>query len=149
QLLIYPDFSQTNRGGSITFGYPLTMPPYLRASLTYTGEVDRVSTTTTSTFLGTSNAISIFQRLPLRNLFSDGVTSSLRPSLTYDTRDNRLFPTSGVFLQGSAELASSMFGSQNEFLRYRTTGRFYYPLWEGFVLKLNTEFGLVTSPKEE
>src|SRR5205823_4986896 len=86
---------------------------------------------------------------PLANLFNDGFTSSFRPAVTYDTRDNRLFPTSGVYLQGSVELASPYFGSENEFLRYRATGRFYYPLGAGFVAKLNTEGGVVTSPRDE
>jgi outer membrane protein insertion porin family len=149
QLRVYPDFSQTTRGGALTLGYPLTDPPYLRASLTYTGELDRVSTTNTSTIFGTSSAVSVFQRLPLRNLFTDGFTSSLRPALTYDTRDNRLFPTSGVYLQGSAEFAPSFLGSENEFLRYRATARFYYPIGAGFVIKLNTETGVVTSPRAE
>jgi len=147
QLRVYPDFAQHTRGGALTLGYPLTQPPYLRASLTYTGELDRVSTTSTTTLFGTSSAVSIFQRLPLRNLFTDGFTSSLRPALTYDTRDNRLFPTSGLYLQGSAELATPLLGSENEFLRYRATGKFYYPLGEGFVIKFNSELGVVTSPR--
>ncbi len=148
QLRIYNDFSQTSRGGSLTFGYPL-VEPTLVASVTYTAELDRVSTQTQSTFLGTSSAVSVFTRLPLANLFSDGWTSSVRPALTYDTRDNRLFPTSGIYLSASTELASSFLGSQNHFLRDRLTGRFYYPLGHGMVLKLNTETGLVTSPDKE
>ena len=148
QLRVYPDFAQTTRGGALTFGYPLTQPPYLRASLTYTAEYNAVSTANTTTLFGTSSAVSIFQRLPLRNLFTNGFTSSLRPAITYDTRDNRLFPTSGVYLQGSADLASEVFGSETLFLRYRATARFYYPIGAGFVLKLNTETGLVTSPSD-
>ena len=149
QLRVYNDFSQSSLGGALTVGYPLSTPAWLRASLTYTGQLDKVSTSTTSTFLGTSSAVSVFRRLPLANLFNDGVTSSLRPSISYDTRDNRLFPTSGVFLQGSTELASPYFASQNEFLRYRGTARLYYPLGGGFVAKLNMEGGLVTSPRDE
>ncbi len=49
----------------------------------------------------------MFRRLPLANLFNDGFTSSVRPALTYDTRDNRLFPTAGVYLRGSTELAAA------------------------------------------
>jgi outer membrane protein insertion porin family len=146
QLRVYPDFSQHTRGGSLTFGHPLMTPPYLRASLSYTAEHDEVSTATTTTLFGTSSAISIFQRLPLRNLFTSGFTSSFRPAITYDTRDNRLFATNGVYLQGSAELANPIFGSQNQFLRYRMIGSFYYPVGLGFVLKINTNLGVVTSP---
>ena len=148
QLRIYNEFSQTSLGGSLTLGYPL-IEPELRASLTYTLESDEISTSTTSTFLGTASAVSVFQRLPLANLFNDGITSSLRPTLTYDARNNQLFPTSGIYLQGSVEVASSLLGSENEFYRYRATGQFYYPVTDTIVVKLNTNAGLVTSPNPE
>ncbi|MCC6558377.1 MAG: outer membrane protein assembly factor BamA [Polyangiaceae bacterium] len=147
QLRIYDQFSQTSMGGSLTFGYPI-IEPELRASLAYTLENDEISTSTTSTFFGTASAVSTYQRLPLANLFNDGITSSLRPALTYDTRNNQLFPTSGIYLQGSVEVASSLLASENEFYRYRATGRFYYPVTDTLVLKLNTEAGMVTSPDE-
>jgi outer membrane protein insertion porin family len=151
QLRIYDQFSQTSAGGAFTIGYPI-IAPQLTAAVTYTIEEDQVSTTTTSTFLGTASAVSVFQRLPLANLFNDGVTSSIKPTITFDTRDNRLFASSGVSLQLSVEFAPSFLGSDNEFVRYRYTGKFYYPLSAiptpggGWVLKLNTEAGLVTSP---
>lgn len=148
QLRIYNDFSQSSRGGSLTFGYPL-VEPELTASVAYTAELDEVSTQTQSTFLGTSGAVSVFTRLPLANLFNDGLTSSIRPALTYDTRDNRLFPTAGIYLRGSTEYAAGFLGSDNEFIRHRFAGRFYYPLGGGLVLKLNSEAGHVTSPSNE
>jgi outer membrane protein insertion porin family len=149
QLRVYTDFSQRNRGGSLTWGYPLIQPE-LTASVSYTLEENQVSTERTSTLLGgTSNPVSIFSRLPLANLFNDGITSSIRPALTYDTRDNRLFPTSGIYLRGSTELALTEFGSENEFWRNRLTGRFYYPLGGNVVIKLNSETGLVTSPSQD
>jgi outer membrane protein insertion porin family len=145
---VYNDFSQGTRGGALTFGYPL-IDPELSASLTYSLQNDTVSTDTSSSFLQGGSSLSAFNRLPLANLFNDGLTSSLRPALTYDTRDNRLFPTSGIYLRGSTEIAISALGSTNEFLRNRFTGRFYYPLGAGIVLKLNTEAGLVTSPSAD
>ncbi len=148
QLRIYNDFSQRTRGGSLTFGYPL-VEPQLRASVTYTLEHDDISTETSNSFLGTSSAVSVFTRLPLSNLFNDGLTSSLKPALTYDTRDNRLFPTKGLYLRGATEFALPQLASDNEFLRHTLTGRFYYPLGAGIVAKLNTEFGHVTSPSGE
>jgi outer membrane protein insertion porin family len=148
QLRIFNDFSQSSTGGALTFSYPL-IDPELSASVTYTLELDEVSTQTQSTFLGTSSAVSVFTRLPLANLFNDGLTSSIRPALTYDTRDNRLFPTSGIYLRGSTELADTAFGSDNEFLRHRIVGRFYYPLGKGWVVKLNSEAGHVTSPSSD
>ncbi len=149
QLRVYNDFTQGTRGGALTFGYPL-IDPELSASLTYTLQRDTVSTESTSSFLlQGSSSLSAFNRLPLANLFNDGITSSLRPALTWDTRDNRLFPTSGVYLRGSTELALAELGSTNEFVRNRFTGQFYYPITSGVVLKLNTQAGLVTSPSAD
>jgi outer membrane protein insertion porin family len=148
QLRAYEDFTQGSRGGSLTFGYPL-IAPELTASLTYTGELDEVSTQTQATLLGTSNRVSVFRSLPLANLFSDGFTSSVRPAVAYDTRNDRLFPSSGVYLLGSSELATKYLGSENEFLKHKLMGRFYYPLGKGFVLKLNMEWGHVTSPSTD
>ncbi len=156
QLYIFPDFSRRSLGGSLTYGYAL-IQPWLRLSLTATAEYDTVSTQPVSTFFGTTPGyFSVFQRLPLANLFNDGRTISLRPTITYDHRDNRLFPSKGIFLQYSMEIANAALGSEIEFIRHRFTGRFYYPLGlnkgtpgSGFVLKLNTEFGLITSPSAE
>jgi outer membrane protein insertion porin family len=148
QLRAYSDFSQSSIGGELTWGYPL-IDPELQASLTYTLENDEVSTESTTTFFGTASAVSLFTSLPLANLFNDGLTSSIRPALTYDSRDNRLFPTKGIYLRGSSELASPLFGSENEFWRNRFTGRYFYPVGGGVVLKLNQELGVVTSPTYE
>lgn len=148
QQRYYTDFAQASLGGSLTLGYPL-IEPELFASIAYTGELDEVSTDRQPPLLGTSSNISVFQRLPLANLFNDGFTSSIRPGLTYDSRDNRLFPTSGIYLAASTELAGKYLGSENEFIRHKFTGRFYYPLFWGVVAKLNTEFGHVTSPSND
>jgi outer membrane protein insertion porin family len=155
-LYVFPDFARRSLGGSLTFGYALVQP-WLRLSLTATLEWDSVDTQPQNTFLGAAPGfVSVFQSLPLANLFNSGRVASLRPSLTYDTRDNRLFPTSGIYLQASTELASGLFGSEFNYLRHRFTGRFYYPLGgnsgapgSGFVLKLNTELGLITSPDQQ
>lgn len=148
QLRIFTDFSQASRGGALTVGYPL-VEPQLDVSVAYSATYDKVSTQSQSTFLGTSSSISVFKQLPLANLFNDGLTSSVRPAVTFDTRDNRLFPTEGVYLRISTELADSLMGSENEFLRHRLMGRFYYPVYKKVVLKLNSELGHVTSPTEE
>jgi outer membrane protein insertion porin family len=155
-LYVFPDFARRSVGGSLTFGYALVQP-WLRLSLTGTLEWDSVDTQPQNTFLGGAPGfVSVFQSLPLANLFNSGRVVSLRPSLTYDTRDNRLFPTAGIYLQASTELASEGIGSEFNYLRHRFTGRFYYGLGggngspgSGFVLKLNTEFGLITSPDKQ
>jgi outer membrane protein insertion porin family len=147
QLRAYDQFTQASKGGMLMVGRRL-FGPSLQASLAYSLQQDRVENPGGGASKGTAVATSVFPRLPLANLFSVGMTSSLRPSVTYDTRDNQLFPTQGMFLQGSVEYASRWLGSQNEFVRWRGTGRFYWPLTQdhGVVLRLNTEAGLVTSP---
>ena len=155
-LLVFPDFARRTYGGALTFGYAL-IQPWLRLGVTATVQHDSVDTAQVNTFFGsTSGFISVFQRLPLANLFNAGRTISLRPALTYDTRDNRLFPSSGVFLQASTELATDYFGSEIQFLRHELIGRFYYPLFgqgeqpgSGFILKMNNKVGLITSPSKE
>ncbi|MBN2193258.1 MAG: outer membrane protein assembly factor BamA [Polyangiaceae bacterium] len=144
----YNDFSQSSLGGALTFGYPL-IEPRLAASVTYSGTYDEVSTDTRSTIFGTSSTVSVFRRLPLANLFNDGFTSSIRPAITYDSRNNRLFPTAGVYLRGSTEFASAAFGSENQFLRHRGVARIYVPLPKKLVLKFNAEAGHVTSPTSD
>src|SRR5690606_36457355 len=127
QLRRYTDFSQRSRGGALTLGYPLSEPE-LNATVSYTATLDEVSTQPQATLLGgTSSRNSVFSQLPLANLFNDGFTSSIRPGMSYDTRDNRLFPTSGMYLSISSEWATSVLGSENEFIRNRWVGRFYYP----------------------
>jgi outer membrane protein insertion porin family len=152
-LFVFPNFARRSVGGSVTFGYAL-IQPWLRLSLTGTVEWDSIDTGTSPSFLGAAPGfVATFQRLPLANLFNSGRVISLRPTLTYDTRDNRLFPTSGMFLQASTEFASDLIGSEFNYIRNRLTARFYYYLGggtgqpgSGFVLKLNTEAGVITSP---
>ncbi len=145
QLRVYSGFSLNSRGGSVSLGYPL-LGPDLAAAVTYTLKNDQVDTSTSSTFFGTASASTVFQRLPLANLFTSGLTSSIKPTLTYDTRNNRLFPSAGVYVQASSELALAELGSTNQFIRNHLTARLYYPLSSRITLKLNSDSGIVTSP---
>jgi outer membrane protein insertion porin family len=79
------------------------------------------------------------------NLYRGGVTSSVRGSLTYDSRDNRLFPTRGWYDNAFIEVADVFTASENIFVRYGGFARFYRPIYGPFILKLNAEVGVVTS----
>jgi outer membrane protein insertion porin family len=84
--------------------------------------------------------------IPLANQFRNGTTSSFRLSATWDKRDNRLFPTKGWMLFGSAEAAPKLptpLGGTFIFNRYTVYGRTYLPLPLGFVFKTNASFGLI------
>jgi outer membrane protein insertion porin family len=149
-LLVFPDFARRSLGGALTFGYAL-IQPWLRLGVTTTVQHDSVDTSNRNTFFGsTSGFVSVFQRLPLANLFNAGRTISLRPALTYDTRNNRLFPSSGMFVQLSTEYANDVTLSEIEFLRHEAIARFYYPLFgqgeqpgSGFIIKMNNKVGLI------
>jgi outer membrane protein insertion porin family len=140
----FQSFNRDSTGGSLTLGHAV-FTDYLRLFVQYTAEYVDISERTGGG-LGTGNQnINAGLRLPIANLFRSGLTSSVRLSLTWDSRDNRLFPTRGIFASLSSELADSVLGSQNTFLRHRLFFRWYYPVFGGVVLKMNTEAGLITS----
>jgi outer membrane protein insertion porin family len=142
----YWDFRKQAHGGSFYFGYPIL--PDLRVSVGYGAEYVNVTTQRTLSLLGTRTS-GIFQQLPLANLFNDGWTSSITGRISYDTRNNRLFPSKGTYNSASIEWATPYLGSQNVFLRYTVISRWYFPLGKGFVLKFNGEWGLIVSPEPE
>ncbi len=154
QYFIFNDFARLTRGASITFGYAIVQPS-LRLGVTLTAQHDSVDNAAQGTFFGATSAANLQPRAPLANLYTSGRTISVRPTITYDSRDNRIFPTSGMFLQASSEFASSIFASELEFIRHRLTTQFYVPLGgnsgqpgSGFVLKMRNDFGVVTSPND-
>jgi outer membrane protein insertion porin family len=81
----------------------------------------------------------------LRNLFNSGRTSAVRFALSWDTRNNRLFPTNGILATASTEVSDSAIGSSNDFMRNEFNFRAYKPIWGPFVAKLNTQWGLISS----
>jgi len=143
---VYTEFNRRAVGGSMTWGYELAGLSWwwpfakhledMRLFATYTNE--RVTVTPTAT-----NVI-------LANRFRSGTTSSVRMSLQWDKRDNRLFPTAGFFTSVSAELAppalapSSIFGQDvNLFSRYTLDARYYRPLFWNFVGRMKLSAGYI------
>jgi len=129
QSVEYPDYSRRQSGGSFSWGYRFT--DELLISLAYTLEHINVR------IRGTS--------IPLKLARPKGLTSSLRATAAYDTRDNRLFPSSGTYTTVSAEYADAWLGSENRFLRLLGSTRFYLPLFWNIVFKTNTTMGYVAS----
>jgi outer membrane protein insertion porin family len=90
------------------------------------------------------------QTYQLANAYRSGTTSALRLALQWDKRDNRLFPTKGAFLSGSAELAPPflapewLFGQKvNLFTRYALDARGYQPLFAGIVARAKLTLGYI------
>jgi outer membrane protein insertion porin family len=143
---IYTTFTRKATGGSVTWGYELSgLAPWwafasrledMRLFATYTNEKVDVTAADVPTVV--------------RSQFTSGTTSSVRLSLQWDKRDNRLFPTSGFFLAASTEVAPpvlaprSLFGEAvNLFTRYSLDARYYYPLWRGIVARAKLTLGLI------
>jgi outer membrane protein insertion porin family len=138
----YESFNRNATGGALSWGYPILDD--VRLYLTYRAEFVEV-TTGRGTLFGTGYTSPLPAGVQLANLFKSGVSSSLRFALQWDTRNNALFPTKGMFHSVWAEFAPGWLGSQNLFNRYGAFARFYYPLWGPFVFKFNGEIGLITS----
>ena len=81
----------------------------------------------------------------LKTLDRDGLSSSVRTSVSYDTRDNRLFPSSGQFHVFSFEISDEALGADSDlsFKRLQLFARYYHRLPLSLVLKLNASFGYV------
>jgi outer membrane protein insertion porin family len=136
-------FIRSSYGGSLTWGYLLGDD--LRLLLTYNWE--RVGISSGSALRG---FFAGGQRDPippgsLANLLRSGVTSSTRGVLSYDTRNDRMFPTKGWYNTLSGEIADTFLFSQNIFTRYEATLRYFYPIWGPFVLRLKVDGGLIAS----
>ena len=129
-------------GGTLTWGYPLSYNA--RAFLTY--KLEDVSITTGTGGFANLGATTIpVAATSVANLFRGGLTSSLRASLSWDSRNNRLFPTEGWYDSLFTEYASEYTGSENHFVRVGGFIRKYKQLWGPFDLHVNLEVGVTTS----
>jgi outer membrane protein insertion porin family len=85
----------------------------------------------------------------LANQLRSGTTSSVRLSLQWDKRDNRLFPSKGWFVSGSAEVAppflapEALFGKVNLFTRYAFDARAYRPIFLGLIARAKLTLGYI------
>jgi len=128
---IFPSFSRDSTGFSVQWGYPLPRLPNLVFWAGYNFEWVRVGT---GGFSGRGGIFSpgalvtVPEQALISNLFADGITSALTARIVYDTRDNYLFPTKGMFHQLRGQFALKQIGSQNEYQRYDLDSRFYFPL---------------------
>jgi outer membrane protein insertion porin family len=86
-----------------------------------------------------------YDQIPLANRFRNGTTSSVRFSVTWDERNNRLFPSKGHLQFASAEFAPSFLGGTFLFARYTAYSRFYFPMPFGLVFKTNATLGVIES----
>jgi outer membrane protein insertion porin family len=124
------DFIRNSLGGDLTLGYHFWED--VLGTVTYTHENVTVEP-----------GANFDQQIPLANRFRNGTTSSLRFAMTWDRRDNRLFPSKGFMEFASVEVAPSFLGGSFNFARYTAFSRYYQPLFLGFVFKVNANLGYI------
>jgi len=124
----YYEFYRSSTGFRLTTGYPLSY--YLRTYVTYTLEDVLVE-----------SGVSFENQRRIKNLYSEGITSSFTLKLIWDSRNNRIYPSKGQYHLISTELASSVFGSENEFMRTYLKDNFYFQLPYYFVIKAASTIG--------
>jgi len=131
-------FLRSSSGGSLTFGHPITDD--IRVFLTYTLE-----------FVESKGGDGLIAQPWYEPLNNEGRISSLRGTLAYDTRNDRLFPSSGMYHSASVEVSDSIFGAteNRSFQKYRLFSRFYYPLPWGIVGKLAGRIGYINAVAKE
>jgi outer membrane protein insertion porin family len=134
----FRSFLRSSSGGSLTFGHPVTDD--IDVYLTYDLE-----------FVRSRSAEGFGDQPAYQPLNNEGRISALRAQAAYDTRDNRLFPTKGMYHSASAEISHKYIGASEtrSFTRYRLNARFYYPIIWGIVAKLSLRGGYLLSLSEQ
>jgi outer membrane protein insertion porin family len=134
----FRSFLRSSSGGSLTFGHPITDD--IDVFLTYNLE-----------YVRSRGADGLARQPAFQPLNNSGRISSLRATVSWDTRDNRLFPTKGMFHTLSGEFSETFFGASETrtFHRYRAVARFYYPIIWGFVGKLSLRGGYLLSRSDQ
>ncbi|KAB2907059.1 MAG: outer membrane protein assembly factor BamA [Kofleriaceae bacterium] len=142
QSRVFNNFQRNAAGFNLTWGYPLSYEA--RAFVTY--KLENVGISRGGGSITTFGAVAEQDDFEeVANLYRGGITSSVRGSLQWDSRNNRLFPTEGWYHNIFAEYASKYTGSENIFVRWGGFARHYRELWGPFVLHLNAEIGITTS----
>ncbi len=144
-------FTRDSTGASVNFGHPLG-DYRLRFYAQYRADYVTIGNATAGLFgttpggLGFSQAYRyLYPQVPLRNLFRAGLTSSVQLTLTWDGRNNRLYPTEGFYASWSTEIADRVLGSANTFIRNNLDVRVYQPIFENVIFRARGVWGLVTS----
>lgn len=139
-------FSRDSTGGAITFGHPI-FDYRLRLFAEYRADYVQIGAATGGLFGSGFGAagLNLLPQVPFEYIFRSGLTSSLRLTLTWDARNNRLFPTEGFYASWSTEVADEFLGSANTYMRHNLDVRAYYPIIENVVFRARGAWGLVTS----
>ncbi|MEW6775388.1 MAG: outer membrane protein assembly factor BamA [Bdellovibrionota bacterium] len=133
-------FDTARDGGRLGVGYELTeFSPLLEnvsASVTLSGQHIRLLDLSSS--LENDN-------VPVNFVNRDSVTTSISFSISHDTLNDLFDPTDGTRHTARLEFADNIFfigRDTNDFLRYRLTGDYFFPMPADFVFILKWDLGL-------
>jgi outer membrane protein insertion porin family len=129
----YDAFTTETVGGDVSWGYKFFDDYFVY--LTYKAEH-------MDTSLG---GIQGYKGVPIEMLEPDGLTTSMKLSLAWDTRNNRIMPTEGLYNSVAFEWATPYLGGNFDFYRTTLNSRAYIPLFWNFVLRLNGTLGHITT----
>jgi outer membrane protein insertion porin family len=147
QLLYYPNFNRTTRGGDLTWGY--LFGDYFRLLGTYKLEWVSIGQNSQGLSISGFGQVQSIAGGTLANLYRRGWSSSVRLWTQFDSRNDRMFPTKGMFHLLSVEVADRYLASEIDYIRVSGYARFYRPIWGPFIFRLNAESGLVFSRRAE
>jgi outer membrane protein insertion porin family len=130
----YSQYDKRKTGGSIIVGRPIPWLDYTSASIRYTLQrVDVFNITTDSTSY----------YFDLWDTDWPQWDSSIRLSLTRDSRDRKVFPGDGAMNTVSAEYSGGFLGGDIGFQKYLIDSNWYVPAFWRFFVTLRARAGLV------
>lgn len=121
-LYRYDDFDRKAYGGSLGIGHRI----FENSSVNLGYQVENVEV---------GDFSSIVPDMFRAN--SSGVTSEMSLTIARDTRDNRIFPSKGMYHMVQNELAGKYLGGSNHFYRVEGNSRLYYPLFWNIIARGN------------
>lgn len=130
----YSEYDRLKTGGSILVGRPIPGLDYVRASVRYSLEkVDVYNVTTDSTSY----------YYDLRDTEWPRWESSVRYSLSRDSRDRQNFPGEGSMNSLTLQYAGGPLGGDIGYQKYLLDSQWFVPLWWKFFLTLRARAGYV------
>jgi len=146
------DYFRDSKGGSIVWGFSPSF--FGQFSLVY-GFDDAFVKYTTSRTLAAGQEPTFPHRPPLHPPYEDepvptqffdtyeGVTSSLTPSLVFDSRDDPFDPSQGLTYYGRVRVAGGPLGGDFNYYRPEFGSSIYRPLTRRYILAGNFEAGQI------
>jgi outer membrane protein insertion porin family len=146
------DYFRDSKGGSIVWGFSPSF--FGQFSLVYGYDDAYVKYTTVRTLAAGQEPTFPHRRpldppytdMPAPELFFDtytGVTSSLTPSLVYDSRDDPFDPNEGLTYYGRVRVAGGPLGGDFNYVRPEVGATLFRPLTRRYILAGNLEAGQI------